>query len=257
MCVFLNLLTGSAWILSKRIPNMPQFWRKGAVVVIHVSKNGEIWKWHKSLIASHFNISVGSTMTSPCPQFRWLLSGLKGSPRRKRWMSLYWNTSVSFGKQECYVKWNLTWWLCMLLSNQPHLQWEFCTLFYFQALAEQQKAQQLAQQQQGGAPQVQAAPGQAQAPAAGQAQAQVPQAAVAAGSATMPNTAVLVRQCLHIFTHSSGAWELFSTKSMSQSDFGLFGVVVPFQSCWRWHNMQTHLFFTMVIRNSNSCSTRK
>ncbi|XP_029685275.1 E1A-binding protein p400 isoform X3 [Takifugu rubripes] len=59
------------------------------------------------------------------------------------------------------------------------------------ALAEQQKAQQLAQQQQGGAPQVQAAPGQAQAPAAGQAQAQVPQAAAGAGSATVSNTAVL------------------------------------------------------------------
>uniref|UniRef100_A0A674NRX3 E1A binding protein p400 n=1 Tax=Takifugu rubripes TaxID=31033 RepID=A0A674NRX3_TAKRU len=57
------------------------------------------------------------------------------------------------------------------------------------ALAEQQKAQQLAQQQQGGAPQVQAAPGQAQAPAAGQAQAQVPQAAAGAGSATVSNTA--------------------------------------------------------------------
>lgn len=62
-----------------------------------------------------------------------------------------------------------------------------------QALAEQQKAQQLAQQQQGGAPQVQAAPGQAPAPAAGQAQAQVPQAAAVTGSATVPNTAVLVR----------------------------------------------------------------
>ncbi|XP_041792566.1 E1A-binding protein p400 isoform X1 [Chelmon rostratus] len=59
------------------------------------------------------------------------------------------------------------------------------------ALAEQQKAQQLAQQQQGGAPQAQAAPGQAQAPAAGQAQAQVPQAAAVAGAAAVPNAAVL------------------------------------------------------------------
>lgn len=62
-----------------------------------------------------------------------------------------------------------------------------------QALAEQQKAQQLAQQQQAGAPQAQAAPGQAQAPAAGQAQAQVPQAAAVAGAAAVPNAAVLVR----------------------------------------------------------------
>ncbi|XP_076586590.1 E1A-binding protein p400 isoform X2 [Chaetodon auriga] len=61
------------------------------------------------------------------------------------------------------------------------------------ALAEQQKAQQLAQQQQAGAPQAQAAPGQAQAPAAGQAQAQaqVPQAAAVAGAAAVPNAAVL------------------------------------------------------------------
>ncbi|XP_068168040.1 E1A-binding protein p400 isoform X2 [Antennarius striatus] len=59
------------------------------------------------------------------------------------------------------------------------------------ALAEQQKAQQLAQQQQGGAPQVQAAPGQAQAPTAGQNQAQVPQAAAATGTASVPNAAVL------------------------------------------------------------------
>ncbi|XP_044051498.1 E1A-binding protein p400 isoform X5 [Siniperca chuatsi] len=57
------------------------------------------------------------------------------------------------------------------------------------ALAEQQKAQQLAQQQQVGAPQAQAAPGQAQAPAAGQAQ--VPQAAAVAGAAAVPNAAVL------------------------------------------------------------------
>ncbi|XP_054867369.1 E1A-binding protein p400 isoform X3 [Amphiprion ocellaris] len=56
------------------------------------------------------------------------------------------------------------------------------------ALAEQQKAQQLAQQQ-AGAPQAQAAPGQAQAPAAGQAQ--VPQAAAVAGAAAVPNAAVL------------------------------------------------------------------
>lgn len=62
-----------------------------------------------------------------------------------------------------------------------------------QALAEQQKAQQLAQQQQAGAPQTQAAPGQAQAPAAGQAQAQVPQTAAVAGAAAVPNAAVLVR----------------------------------------------------------------
>ncbi|XP_059192801.1 E1A-binding protein p400 [Centropristis striata] len=59
------------------------------------------------------------------------------------------------------------------------------------ALAEQQKAQQLAQQQQAGTPQAQAAPGQAQTPAAGQAQAQVPQAATVAGAATVPNAAVL------------------------------------------------------------------
>ncbi|XP_067460683.1 E1A-binding protein p400 isoform X4 [Thunnus thynnus] len=56
------------------------------------------------------------------------------------------------------------------------------------ALAEQQKAQQLAQQQ-AGAPQ--ASPGQAQTPAAGQAQAQVPQAAAVAGAAAVPNAAVL------------------------------------------------------------------
>ncbi|CAJ1068076.1 E1A-binding protein p400 isoform X4 [Xyrichtys novacula] len=58
------------------------------------------------------------------------------------------------------------------------------------ALAEQQKAQQLAQQQ-AGAPQAQAAPGQAQAPAAAQAQAQVPQAAAVAGATAVPNAAVL------------------------------------------------------------------
>ncbi|XP_074525640.1 E1A-binding protein p400 isoform X2 [Halichoeres trimaculatus] len=58
------------------------------------------------------------------------------------------------------------------------------------ALAEQQKAQQLAQQQTG-APQAQAAPGQAQAPAAGQAQAQVSQAAAVAGATAVPNAAVL------------------------------------------------------------------
>ncbi|XP_078106320.1 E1A-binding protein p400 isoform X4 [Sander vitreus] len=57
------------------------------------------------------------------------------------------------------------------------------------ALAEQQKAQQLAQQQQAGTPQ--AAVGQAQTPAAGQAQAQVPQAATVAGAASVPNAAVL------------------------------------------------------------------
>uniref|UniRef100_A0A7N8YLP5 E1A binding protein p400 n=1 Tax=Mastacembelus armatus TaxID=205130 RepID=A0A7N8YLP5_9TELE len=61
------------------------------------------------------------------------------------------------------------------------------------ALAEQQKAQQLAQQQQAGAPQAQTAPGQAQAPAAGQTQAQVPQAAAVAGAAAVSNAAVLVR----------------------------------------------------------------
>ncbi|XP_034396688.1 E1A-binding protein p400 isoform X2 [Cyclopterus lumpus] len=59
------------------------------------------------------------------------------------------------------------------------------------ALAEQQKAQQLVQQQQAGAPQAQAAPGLAQAPAAGLAQAQVPQAATVAGAAVVPNAAVL------------------------------------------------------------------
>uniref|UniRef100_UPI0037E70BDD E1A-binding protein p400 n=1 Tax=Semicossyphus pulcher TaxID=241346 RepID=UPI0037E70BDD len=58
------------------------------------------------------------------------------------------------------------------------------------ALAEQQKAQQLAQQQ-AGAPQAQTAPGQAQAPAAGQAQAQVPQAAAVAAATAVPNAAVL------------------------------------------------------------------
>lgn len=61
----------------------------------------------------------------------------------------------------------------------------------FQALAEQQKAQQLAQQQQAGAPLAPVAPGQAQTPAAGQAQ--VPQVATAAGAAVVPNAAVLVR----------------------------------------------------------------
>ncbi|XP_036953307.1 E1A-binding protein p400 isoform X5 [Acanthopagrus latus] len=61
------------------------------------------------------------------------------------------------------------------------------------ALAEQQKAQQLAQQQQAGAPQAQTAPGQAQAPAAAQAQAQaqVPQAVTVTGAAAVPNAAVL------------------------------------------------------------------
>lgn len=66
-----------------------------------------------------------------------------------------------------------------------------------QALAEQQKAQQLAQQQQGGTPQVQAASGQTQAPAAAQAQAQVPQAAAVPGTPTVTNTAVLVRMKPH------------------------------------------------------------
>lgn len=46
------------------------------------------------------------------------------------------------------------------------------------------------------------------------------------------------------------------THGLCRMDFGLFGVVVPFQSCW-WHNIQTQLGFTMVIRNSNSCSTTK
>ncbi|KAM6943691.1 E1A-binding protein p400 isoform 1-T1 [Lycodopsis pacificus] len=55
------------------------------------------------------------------------------------------------------------------------------------ALAEQQKAQQLAQQ--AGAPLAPVAPGQAQTPAAGQAQ--VPQVATAAGAAVVPNAAVL------------------------------------------------------------------
>ncbi|KAF7669164.1 hypothetical protein LDENG_00236010 [Lucifuga dentata] len=59
------------------------------------------------------------------------------------------------------------------------------------ALAEQQKAQQLAQQQ-AGAPQAQAAPGQAQTPAAGQAQAAgVPQAAAVTAATAVPNAAVL------------------------------------------------------------------
>lgn len=69
-----------------------------------------------------------------------------------------------------------------------------CVCVCLQALAEQQKAQQLAQQQQTGAPGAQAAPGQAQTPAAGQAQAQVPQAATVAGAAAVPNAAVLVRK---------------------------------------------------------------
>uniref|UniRef100_A0A3P9JY90 E1A binding protein p400 n=1 Tax=Oryzias latipes TaxID=8090 RepID=A0A3P9JY90_ORYLA len=56
------------------------------------------------------------------------------------------------------------------------------------ALAEQQKAQQLAQQQ-AGAPPAGTAPGQAPAPAAGQ----VPQASAVAGAAAVPNAAVLVR----------------------------------------------------------------
>ena len=60
-----------------------------------------------------------------------------------------------------------------------------------QALAEQQKAQQLAQQQQAGAPGAQVAPGQALTPAAGQAL--VPQAATVPGAAAVPNAAVLVR----------------------------------------------------------------
>ncbi|XP_058492691.1 E1A-binding protein p400 isoform X3 [Solea solea] len=58
------------------------------------------------------------------------------------------------------------------------------------ALAEQQKAQQLAQQQTG-TPQTQAAPGQAQATAAGQAQAQVAQTATVTGAAAVPNAAIL------------------------------------------------------------------
>ncbi|XP_068460654.1 E1A-binding protein p400 isoform X3 [Clinocottus analis] len=57
------------------------------------------------------------------------------------------------------------------------------------ALAEQQKAQQLAQQ--AGAPQAQAAPGQAQTPAAGLAQALVPQAATVPGATVVPNAALL------------------------------------------------------------------
>uniref|UniRef100_A0A8C8A2F5 E1A binding protein p400 n=1 Tax=Oryzias sinensis TaxID=183150 RepID=A0A8C8A2F5_9TELE len=56
------------------------------------------------------------------------------------------------------------------------------------ALAEQQKAQQLAQQQ-AGAPPAGTAPGQAPAPAAGQ----VPQASAVTGAAAVPNAAVLVR----------------------------------------------------------------
>nr|XP_043881498.1 E1A-binding protein p400 isoform X6 [Solea senegalensis] len=59
------------------------------------------------------------------------------------------------------------------------------------ALAEQQKAQQLAQQQQTGTPQTQAVPGQAQAAAAGQAQAQVAQTATVTGAAAVPNAAIL------------------------------------------------------------------
>lgn len=70
--------------------------------------------------------------------------------------------------------------------------YSFCILCVCsQALAEQQKAQQLAQQQQTGAPQTQAAPSQTQAPVVGQAQ--VPQAATVPGAAAVPNAAVLVR----------------------------------------------------------------
>lgn len=49
------------------------------------------------------------------------------------------------------------------------------------------------------------------------------------------------------------------THGICRMDFGLFGVVVLFQSCWWWHNIpvQTHLCFTMVIRNSCSRSTGK
>lgn len=69
-----------------------------------------------------------------------------------------------------------------------------------QALAEQQKAQQLAQQQ-AGAPQTQAAAGQAQTPVVGQAQ--VPQAAGVTGATAVPNAAVLVRNmfCQHYSTN--------------------------------------------------------
>lgn len=66
-----------------------------------------------------------------------------------------------------------------------------------QALAEQQKAQQLAQQQQAGASQVQAAPSQTQGNAAGQTQVQVSQATAVTSPATVPNAAVLVRITTH------------------------------------------------------------
>lgn len=73
---------------------------------------------------------------------------------------------------------------------------------------------------------------------------------------------------VHLYTHFRHMGTYFSAKSMSQSvrktdswilQNGLlvFGVVMPFQCCWWWHNMHTHLCFTLVIRNSNSCSTRK
>lgn len=80
-----------------------------------------------------------------------------------------------------------------------------------QALAEQQKAQQLAQQQ-AGAPQAQAAPGQAQAPASGQAQ--VPQAAAVAGAPAVTNAALLVRlrswaMCFYVSSYPKQASESF------------------------------------------------
>uniref|UniRef100_A0AAX7VKZ0 E1A binding protein p400 n=1 Tax=Astatotilapia calliptera TaxID=8154 RepID=A0AAX7VKZ0_ASTCA len=79
----------------------------------------------------------------------------------------------------------------VLISSVPPLVFLFIQVLCH-ALAEQQKAQQLAQQQTG-APQAQAAPGQAQAPASGQAQ--VPQAAAVAGI-----TVQLVSQYLIPFT---------------------------------------------------------
>uniref|UniRef100_A0A8C9X925 E1A binding protein p400 n=1 Tax=Sander lucioperca TaxID=283035 RepID=A0A8C9X925_SANLU len=78
--------------------------------------------------------------------------------------------------------------LVFIFADMFAFVFDFVHCVCLQALAEQQKAQQLAQQQQAGTPQ--AAVGQAQTPAAGQAQ--VPQAATVAGAASVPNAAVLL-----------------------------------------------------------------
>uniref|UniRef100_A0A3B3CBA6 E1A binding protein p400 n=1 Tax=Oryzias melastigma TaxID=30732 RepID=A0A3B3CBA6_ORYME len=74
------------------------------------------------------------------------------------------------------------------------------------ALAEQQKAQQLAQQQ-AGAPQAGAAPGQTQAPAAGQ----VPQASAVTGAAAVPNAAVLLLKMFLCFLATVGGNVIVNT----------------------------------------------